>query len=257
VTGWDRAALLTRHGSRLEPAVRAAFFSLVDERARRRPMQHLTGVQSFWRHDFLVTPAVLVPRPETELLVEAGIEALRGREAQTVVDVGTGSGCIALSLASELRDANVHAVDLSPAALAVARENARRLDLADRVRFHEGDLLQPLRSLPGAIDLVVSNPPYVDPSEAASLPPEVRDHEPGLALFAPGDRYSVYRRLVPEAAAAVRPDGFLILEVGMGMADEVRRICLSSGFLVTRVLDDLQGIPRTIVARRAERRATG
>jgi release factor glutamine methyltransferase len=174
-----------------------------------------------------------------------------------VVDVGTGSGCIALSLAFELREAVVHAIDVSAEALAVAQENARRLGLTDRVHFHQGDLLEPVGPLRGSIDLVVSNPPYVDASEAASLSPEVRDHEPALALFAPDDRYSVYRRLAPEAGASLGRGGFLILEVGIGMAEEVCRICESAGLGVTRVLEDLQGIRRAVVAERAAARATG
>jgi release factor glutamine methyltransferase len=250
VTGWDRAAFLSRPGAAIVPETLARFFELIGERAKRRPLPHLTGTRAFWRHEFLVTPDVLIPRPETELLVEAGLEALRGRPGPTVADVGTGSGCIALSLAAERPDAVVHAIDISEAALAVARENARRLGLENRVSFHRGDLLASVPSLTGSLDLVVSNPPYVDASEADSLAPEVREHEPALALFAPGDRYSLYRRLAPAAAAALRAGGFLLLEAGQGMADEVCRVCESSGLQVTKVLADLQQIPRVIVARR-------
>jgi release factor glutamine methyltransferase len=242
---------LTRPDAEIEPEAALRFRTLTEARATRRPLQHLTGTQAFWRHDFLVSADVLIPRPETELLVEAGLAALRDASRPTIVDVGTGSGCIALSLAAERPDAVVHAVDLSPRALTVAQENARRFGLVDRVRFHEGDLLAPLRSLAGVVDLVVANPPYVDSGEADSLAPEVRENEPALALFAPDDRYSVYRRLAPEAAAGLRPGGTLLLEVGFGMANEVRGICESAGLTVTRVLDDLQGIPRAIVARRA------
>jgi release factor glutamine methyltransferase len=256
VTGWDRATLLSRPTAVFEPEALARLFSLVEARARRRPLQHLTGTQAFWRHEFLVTSDVLIPRPETELLVEAGLELLRGRPGPAVVDVGTGSGCIALSLADERPDAVVHAVDVSAAALVVARENARRLGLLDRVVFHEGDLLEPVRSLVGSLSLVVSNPPYVDASEASSLQPEVREHEPAQALFPPGDRYSIYRRLAPAAALALAPGGGLILEVGCGMALEVSRICESAGLSVSGVLPDLQGIPRAIVAR-TPARATG
>jgi len=251
VTGWDRATVLSQPTREVTGETLARFRSLTEARALRRPLQHLTGTQAFWRHEFLVNADVLIPRPETELLVEAGLESLRDTSRPAVVDVGTGSGCIALSLAAELPEATLHAVDISPAALEVAHENARRLGLVDRVRFHEGDLLAPVRTLAGSIDLVVSNPPYVDPGEAPSLAPEVRDHEPALALFAPDDRYSVYRRLAPEASALLRPGGLLMLEVGLGMADEVRRICESAGLTVTRVLDDLQGIPRAIVTQRA------
>ncbi len=244
---------MSRTRETIAPETLSQYRDLVRERARRRPLQHLTGIQAFWRHEFLVTSDVLIPRPETELLVEAGLELLRGLSGPVVVDVGTGSGCIALSLAAERPDAVVHAVDLSTAALVVARENARRLGLLDRVVFHEGDLLEPVPSLAGTVSLVVSNPPYVDAGEASSLAPEVRDHEPAGALFPPGDRYSIYRRLAPAAAAALAPAGSLILEVGLGMADEVSRICESAGLAVGRVLPDLQGIPRVVVARTAER----
>jgi len=257
VMSWDRATLLSRPTAAIEPEALAHYLALVDERAKRRPLQHLVGTQAFWRHDFLVTPDVLIPRPETELLVEAGLAALRAAPGAVVVDVGTGTGCLALSLAAERPDAVVHATDLSEAALAIARENARRLGLLDRVHFHQGDLLGPVRSLWGSIDLVVSNPPYVDAGEAAWLAPEVREHEPALALFAPGDRYSVYRRIAPAGFLGLRPGGILILEVGMGMADEVSRICRASSLEVKRVLDDLQGIPRAIVAERTGSPAAG
>lgn len=232
----------------------AHFASLVEERAGRRPIQHMIGEQEFWHRSFLVTSDVLIPRPETEGLIEASLEVLSGRKAPVVVDVGTGTGCIALSLAADLATARVHAVDVSAAALAVARENARRLGLEGRVTFHRGDLLEPVAPLRGMIDLIVSNPPYVDPQEAAGLAPEVRDHEPALALFPPGNRLTVYRRLVPEAAAALAPGGVLVLEIGQGMAPEVSALAGECGFAVERVLPDLQGIARTVVARRGPAR---
>jgi release factor glutamine methyltransferase len=250
--------VLSRPEAELSPEVRDRFFSLVGERARRRPLQHLTGRQGFWRHDFLVTPDVLIPRPETELLVEQGLAVIRDVERPTVVDVGTGSGCIALSLAAERPDAVVHAIDVSAAALAVAAENASRLGLRERVTFHLGDLLAPLRSALGALDLVVSNPPYVDPADAASLAPEVRDHEPALALFAGGaDPYLVYRRLGASAAGGLRGGGGLLVEVGEGMADEVSGICAAQGFTVRRVFADLRGIPRAVYAQRPARPPAG
>lgn len=197
-----------------------------------------------------MTSDVLIPRPETEGLVEASLELLGGRDEPVVVDVGTGSGCIALSLAADIAVSRVHAIDLSAAALVVARENARRLGLEGRVTFHQGDLLQPVDRLFGTIDLIVSNPPYVDPEEAGSLAPEVRDHEPAQALFPPGDRLAVYRRLFPGAGAALAAGGALVLEIGHGMAPEVSALARESGFVVDRVLPDLQGIPRTLVAHR-------
>jgi len=249
VLGWERARLVSEGPASLAAEAEAAFFALVQERAARRPLQHLTGRQWFWRHEFVVTPDVLIPRPETELLVEAALERLRAVERPVVVDVGTGSGCIALSLAAERPDALVHAVDLSAAALAVARENARRLGLEDRVRLLEGDLLLPVAALAGTVDMVVSNPPYVAASERESLAPEVRDHEPAAALFAPGEALSVYRRLVPAARALLRPGGWLALEIGQGTGPAVAGICRAAALDVDRILDDLAGIPRVVVAR--------
>jgi release factor glutamine methyltransferase len=255
VLGVSRARLVTEGRSPLASAAEAAYEVLVEERAKRRPLQHLVGTQAFWKHEFLVTPDVLIPRPETELVVEEALRALAGRKHPLVVDVGTGSGCIALSIAAGQGDAEVHAIDISPEALAVARQNAARLGLEDRVRFHEGDLLAPLRQVgdarfAGGIDVVASNPPYVDPADRASLAPEVRDHEPPLALFPPGDPCSIYRRLVLEAFAALRPGGALILEIGVGMGREVAAIVEAAGFAIEKVTPDLQGIPRTVLARR-------
>ena len=248
VLGWDRAALLARPESEVDPEKAARFRSLVGERARRVPLQQLVGTQAFWRHEFLVTADVLIPRPETELLVEAALDALQRVTAPLVVDVGTGSGCIALSLAGERPDARVHATDLSRAALEVARENARRLGLVQRVAFHEGDLLDPVLELAGAIDLVVSNPPYVDEAQRDALAPEVREHEPAAALFAPEHGLGIYRRLVPAALLALRPGGTLIVELGAGQRAAVERLCGAAGLAVGEVRADLQAIPRALVA---------
>ena len=249
VLQWDRAAVLTRSAEKVAPDAQARLRDLVARRARRIPLQQLVGTQAFWRHEFLVTPDVLVPRPETELLVETALARLRGSERPVLVDVGTGSGCIALSLALERPDAEVHATEISGVALAVARENARRLGAASRVAFHEGDLLAPVSALAGRIALVVSNPPYVAEAERDALAPEVRDHEPALALFAGNDGLAVYRRLLPAAAAVLRPGGLLALEIGLGQADAVTRLCREAGLAVETVAADLQGIARVVVAR--------
>jgi release factor glutamine methyltransferase len=247
-TGWDRAALLSRGREALPPPAESRFDALVAERASRRPLQHLTGTQAFWRHEFLVTPATLIPRPETEVLVEAALERLRGRSGPAVVDVGTGSGCIALSLAAERPDAAVHGTDVSAAALEVAAENARRLRLRERVRFHHGDLLAPLAGTGRILDLVVSNPPYVDPAELPSLQPEVRDHEPRQALLAPDAPYGIYRRLAADAAPLLRPGACLAVEVGRGMAAEVAGIFAANGYETLEIRRDLQGIERVVIA---------
>lgn len=248
VLGWERARLIAAPRETVSGEAEACFQALVEQRARRRPPQHLLGTQGFWRHEFVVTPDVLIPRPETELIVEQALVRLRRLERPVLVDVGTGSGCIALSLAAELPDAEVHATELSAAAMDVARVNARRLGLEARVAFHEGDLLLPVEGL--RFDAIVSNPPYVDPAGRVSLPPEVRDHEPALALFPPGDALSVQRRLATQALAALRPGGWLIVEVGLGQSDAVSAIQLAAGLAVEELVRDLQGIPRTLVARR-------
>jgi len=248
VLRWDRARLLVDSARALPPESEASFLALLTERAARRPLQHLTGTQWFWRHEFLVTPDVLIPRPETELIVETALHRLRATARPLIVDVGTGSGCIALSLAAERKDADVRATDVSAPALRVARENASRLGLEGRVRFLEGDLLEPVREIFGQVDLVASNPPYVDPDEGPSLAPEVRVHEPTRALYAPGERLGVYRRLVPQAAAALRSGGSLLLEIGLGMAEDVAGICEAGGLRVERIVPDLSGIPRMVRA---------
>jgi release factor glutamine methyltransferase len=250
-TGWDRTFVLARPDSVVDSGAEERFLALVARRAARVPLQHLVGAQAFWRHDFLVTPDVLVPRPETEVLVETALLLVRSLDEPVVVDVGTGSGCIALSLAAERPDAVVHAADVSSAALAVARENAHRLGLEERVAFHHGDLLDPVADLAGRIDLVVSNPPYVDEADRRSLEPEVRDHEPAVALFAPGDALSVYRRLAPAAAAALRPHGWVAVEVGVGQAAAVGEILAGAGLAVSVPVPDLRQVPRVLSARRA------
>jgi release factor glutamine methyltransferase len=250
VLGWERADVIARAGESVPPAAAALFEAAVEQRARRRPLQHLTGHQAFWRHDFMVTPDVLVPRPETELLVETALALIRDRPAPLAADVGTGSGCIALSLAAERPDARVHAIDLSPAALLVARGNASRLRLEARVRFHEGDLLEPVSAWAGTIDLVVSNPPYVSEEEWAVLEPEVRDHDPRLALVPVEGVRNLYDRLLSQAAAALRPGGHVLVEIGARDEGQTMRAMARAGLAGIEQRLDLQGIPRIVVGRR-------
>ena len=248
VLGWDRAKVLARGGDALSPGDEARFFFLVAARARRRPLQHLTGTQAFWRHEFVVGPAVLIPRPETEVLVEGCLGLLAATTAPRVIDVGTGSGCIALSLAAERPDAILVATDLSAAALVVARENASRLDLADRVRFVRADLLDAFRSGAPPFDLVVSNPPYVHDTEWRDLAPEVRDHDPRSALVPEGGVAALYGRLLAGAARVLRPGGAVAVEVGAGQSAAVAAQAAEAGFQFPRTLRDLQEIPRVVVA---------
>jgi release factor glutamine methyltransferase len=250
VLHWDRAAVLSREAKELSTDEETRFFSLVAEREGRRPLQHLAGTQAFYGRDFLVTPDVLIPRPETELLVETALELLSGQAAPVVVDVGTGTGCIALTIAAEIRSADVYGVDISHAALEVARNNARRLGLEGRVRLYQGDLVAPVQALAGCVHLVVSNPPYVSASEIPDLAPEVRDHEPRLALVPHPDASDLYRRLANGAHRLLLPGGALLVEIGLGMAEEVTAICEGEGLQVERVIPDLQGIPRVVAALR-------
>jgi release factor glutamine methyltransferase len=244
VLGWDRATLVASPGRPVPRPDAERFRALVARRAAREPLQYILGTQAFWKHDFLVTPAVLIPRPETELLVETSLELLKGVERPLVVDVGTGSGCIALSIAAERPDAEVHATEISKAALEVARENARRLGLEERVAFHHGDLLEPVARLAGRIDLVVSNPPYVDPAERDTLAPEVRDHEPATALFTPDVK--AYPRLARGAREILRPGGSLVVEIGIGLQAAVNEACVGAGLCPTGEKRDLGGVVRVL-----------
>jgi release factor glutamine methyltransferase len=248
VLGWDRATLVANPDRPVLEAEAERFRALLARRAAREPLQYILGTQAFWQHDFLVSRAVLIPRPETELLVETSLELLKGVERPLVVDVGTGSGCIALSIAAERPDAEVHATDISEAALDVARENARRLGLEGRVRFHHGNLLEPLSGLEVHVHLVVSNPPYVDPAERDALAPEVRDHEPMTALFA-SDPKAFPARLARAARDVLRPGGSLVVEIGAGLEALVTEAFLGAGLRPTAQKRDLGGIVRALVCR--------
>jgi release factor glutamine methyltransferase len=250
VLDMDRAPLLAANDLALTADQERRFLSLVAEREARRPLQHLTGVQAFWGRDFLVNADVLIPRPETEILVEAALEILASLAGPAVVDVGTGTGCIGLTIAAENPTAEVTAVDISHAALEVARTNARRLGLEGRVIFLQGDLMAPVEYLAGSVHVVVSNPPYVHPSDIPNLAPEVRDHEPRRALLPEPDAPGLYRRLAAGARRLLRPGGSLLVEIGRGMAREVSGICAGEGLTVERVIPDLRGIPRIVVATR-------
>ncbi|MDP8990385.1 MAG: peptide chain release factor N(5)-glutamine methyltransferase, partial [Acidobacteriota bacterium] len=207
------------------------------QRMKGEPTQYITGRQEFYGREFRVTRDVLIPRPETEHLIEAAL----ARGAESILDIGTGSGAIAVTLALETT-MRVTATDVSPAALRVARQNAQAL--AARVDFVACDLGAAFND--GSFDLVVSNPPYVAERDRASLQSEVRDHEPGLALFGGEDGLAVYRRLIPEATRLLRPDGWLMME--LGDAEAVREMCADwSG---VEVVNDLAGIPRVLLARR-------
>jgi release factor glutamine methyltransferase len=250
--GWSSESLLARLPEAVNPEAAGYFFHLLERRRGRVPLQYLIGEQEFWGLSFRVTPAVLIPRPETEGLVRAALDRLAGRPAR-VADVGCGSGCIAVVLARELPEAQIYATDISPAALAVARENTERYGLSGRIRFLQGDLLDPLieqdRGVSG-LDAVLSNPPYVAEPELEGLQPEVRDHEPRVALAAGPEGLDVIRRLLPGADALLVPGGYLILEMAMGMESRVRALLGETRLAWEATLADLAGIPRVLVARK-------
>ena len=253
VAGWDRATLVARGHDPLPEAEGLRFGWLVDARAARQPLQHLTGKQAFWRHDFVVGPEVLIPRPETEVLVEHALRAVAAAPRPRIVDVGTGSGCIGISLAAERPDATVVATDLSPAALGVAAGNASRLIPGARVAFVRGDLLAPFRDGAG-FDLVVSNPPYVPESEWRGLAVEVKEHDPRMALVPDEGVEALYARLFADAARVLRPGGSVAVEVGAGQAEAVSALAAGAGFGPVRAVTDLQGIARVIVGTRTAAR---
>jgi release factor glutamine methyltransferase len=209
-------------------------------------LQYLLGVQEFRGLPFQVTPAVFIPRPETEGLVEEAVTRLEGRPAR-LADVGCGSGCVAISIASELPASQVFATDISPAALAVARENASRNGVGSRIEFLHGDLLEPL-SNQAVLDAVVSNPPYISEVDFVDLQPEVKEYEPRVALAAGPDGLAVVRRLLPQAETVLAPGGLLLLEIGIGMEGQVKELLSGTTLVWQTTVPDLQGIPRVLVA---------
>jgi release factor glutamine methyltransferase len=255
VLGRDRAYLYTNPEFELAPETAGLYFELVAERATGKPTQYITGHQEFWGLDFEVTPDVLIPRPDTEHLVETALELARvGLSQETVrplriVDVGTGSGCIALALASELPDALILGIDISRAALNVARRNALRLGLSDRVCFVQSDLLTCLRAA-AALDLVVSNPPYVGADELDRVQREVREFEPRIAWGGAGRGDEIYAKLFAQAHEVLRPQGNVVVEVGYNQAGIVANM-LGTGWIGVGVRPDLAGIPRVVMAQKS------
>ncbi len=225
-----------------------AYSERIERRYRGEPIQYIDGYAEFYGRRFLVTPEVLIPRPETEHLVEKAIELATSFAHPRIADIGTGSGAIAVALAHELPASIVTAVDLSPAALAIAKQNATRNGVADRIRFFEGDLLAPVVGEP--FEIVVSNPPYVPEADRASLAVEVRDYEPAQALFAGPDGLAIYRRLIPEAFHALVPGGCVAIEIGYDQQASVQVLLAAAGFTNIVFIADLQGIPRVAAARR-------
>jgi release factor glutamine methyltransferase len=258
--GCDRAYLYAHPERELTVDEKTRYGAALAERAQGIPAQYIIGHQEFWGMDLIVTPAVLIPRPETEHLIEAVLElqtsssvvrrsAPEGRKPEAgcrIIDVGTGSGCIALALAKELPQAEIHATDISAAALEVARANAARHQLDSRIQFRAADLLAGFEN--SSFDFIASNPPYVGESEADEVQLEVRKFEPRNAVFAGPTGVEVITRLIPQAHAALKPGGRLVMEISGTIAEEVKRLLRDWNDVLIR--PDLQSIPRVVQARK-------
>ena len=244
--GRDRAYLLTHPEAQLTSEQAAVYEEWLARRERHEPIQYIIGEQEFFGLKLRVTPDVLIPRPETEHLVEAALERMERNAPLRIADIGTGSGAIAVALAHALPMAHLTALDISPAALAVARSNAETHSVSGHIRFCESDLLEAVAG--ESFDMIVSNPPYVAENEI--LEPQVRDYEPTSALFAGATGLDVYERLIPQAQAALKPGGWLLLEIGHGQRDALAQ--LLSGWSSVSFVADLQAILRVACAQRAE-----
>ena len=269
VLGRDRTWLYAYPEEQVSSADAERFFALIVRRVNGEPTQHLTGKQEFWALELEVTPDVLIPRPETEHVIEVALDRLAVRELRAgrkqtltgeglrIADVGTGSGCIAIALAKELPGATIYATDISSAALAVAQRNAKRHSVSERIHFLESDLLDAVadsslatRHSPLLLDLVASNPPYIGRREAASLMREVRDHEPEIALYGGEEGCELFAELVTQAAARLKPGGILVLELGHNSLPAVEPLLDAGRWANVGVTNDLSGIPRVIAAER-------
>ena len=251
VLGRERAFFYAHPERELSADEQSRYEEVIRERARGCPTQYITGHQEFWGLDLLVSPAVLIPRPETEHVVETVLELVRDYGADSsarlrLLDVGTGSGCIALALASELPHVELHACDISEEALEIARINAARLGLGGKVLFRKSDLLTVYRG--EQFDFVISNPPYVGEADADKVQKQVREFEPRIAVFSGQEGLEIYRKLVPQARAHLRPRGWFVAEIGFSEEARVRE--LLAGWKDIQVTADLQGIPRVVAARK-------
>jgi len=260
VLGIDRAALHAHPDRSVSAGAATRYHDLVERRAGREPLQYLTGVQEFWSLPFRVTPAVLIPRPETEGVLEAlvTLPLPQGPARPRILDLGTGSGCLAIAAAHSLPEARIVATDVSEAALEVARDNARTIGVADRVRFVHGDLGGALTpglapgagGLPSRFDVIVSNPPYIAEADLEGLAPEVRDHEPRVALTPGADALAVHRRILILAGDRLEPGGWLLVEIGAGQAEAIGALYAAQDRVrLDAIRPDLAGIPRIVIAR--------
>jgi release factor glutamine methyltransferase len=244
-----QASLLVDYDRILTPAEQADYQSLISRRLTHEPVQYITGEREFYGLPLRVNPAVLIPRNSTEVLVEAVLEEMKphANEALRIVDVGTGSGAIAIALAHHLPHAQLTALDLSPEALEVAATNAALNNLSERIRFLKSDLLTAVSGEP-AFDAVVSNPPYIPSSDRDSLHPQIRDFEPEVSLYGGPAGLDIYRRLIPQARASLKPKGLLAMEIGYRQRDAILE--LLADWNDVRLVNDLEQIPRVVLARK-------
>lgn len=249
VLNCDRTFLIAHPDKNVSPGQLERFGSAISRRAAREPLQYITGYQEFFKLDFEVTPAVLIPRPETESIVEVGLEVLKSEPAPYFADMGTGSGCIAISLLHELPPARAVAVDASAAALTIAARNAGRHQVIDRLQLVESDLFSAVDSAT-QFDAIFSNPPYVAAPDLALLQREVK-HEPRTALDGGPDGLAVIRRLLNQAPEFLRPDGYLVFEIGFDQGEAIKQVIDQTRWALVEIREDIQGIPRTVVLRKS------
>lgn len=251
ILGKDRTFLISHAEDQVDDRSWNRFREFVERRATGEPLQYITGVQDFYGREFRVTPDVLIPRPETELLVEAALQIVGNTgAAPSIGDVGTGSGCIAVTLLCEIVSARAVALDKSPAALEIAKLNAQNLSVADRMHFVVSDCFNSLNSSDYEFNLIVSNPPYVAEVALAGLQREVRDHEPVIALSPGPDGLSIIRRLIDEAPPFIKPGGHMLMEIGFDQGEAVTTLVDGSAWALREIRPDLQGIPRIVVLQR-------
>jgi release factor glutamine methyltransferase len=244
----ERVYLLAHPEETLSSPTLATYRQVVERRRSGEPIQYITEQQEFYGLPFLVRSGVLIPRPETEHLIEAVLAVATDYGKPRILDVGSGSGAIAITLAHQLPEAIVTATDISPIALEISRENARRNGVESRIRWLQTDLMSGLSG--EQFEIVASNPPYVPLSDRETLSVEVREHEPELALFAGSEGLDIYRRLIPEAYKHLVPSGWLLLEFGFGQSEKIRSLLMANGFGDIVFHSDLQGIPRIAQAHR-------
>lgn len=248
ILGKDRTFLISHAEDEIDENSVHRFREFVARRSSGEPLQYITGVQDFYGREFRVTNDVLIPRPETELLVEAALQIVgESGAAPFICDVGTGSGCIAVTLLCEIVNARAVLIDKSPAALEIAKLNAQNLSVAERALFVESDCFNSLDSRECEFDLIVSNPPYVAEKALQGLQREVREHEPLVALSPGGDGLSVIRRLIDDGPAFIKPNGHMLMEIGFDQGEAVERLINDSAWSLREIRPDLQEIPRIVV----------